>query len=336
MPRTESRKANLRCELLETRDLMSASAPLALVAPPPGGATAALAAPISPPQTTALVAAVAPNGVLDAQSNVKFAVLLHLQNIGDRVYRNDEWAGTKGQSRRLEGFQLTLDHPIPGLGLQYMAHLQDISDTSWVADGQFLGTRGQSRRVEGFAIRLTGSQAANYVVVYRAHLEGIGDTGERINGAFLGTRGQSRRVEAMFVSIVPKANYHPHDDPVRDLRGWWGPALEGALAGATPGGVSWLGISRTTTTNQFSYDTRADRVDFSVTINYKQKVFGRTLWSINATVEGWVNLSNPSPATFRVGKVHVAGVSGWDETRIKDAVAYFFRKNADAIRQTRP
>lgn len=132
--------------------------------------------------------------------------LVHIQDIGDRIFPEGAVAGTTGQSRRLEGFQINLDSPIPGLSMEYMAHVQDIGDTSWVREGQYVGTKGQSKRIEGFAIRLTGSQASKYDVFYQAHVEGIGNTPRVGNGQFSGTRGQSKRVEAISVWVQPKGN----------------------------------------------------------------------------------------------------------------------------------
>jgi Clostridial hydrophobic W len=134
-------------------------------------------------------------------AGVPFTLLVHLQNIGDVTVQNNQFAGTRGQSRRLEGFQIDISPPVPGLSCQYMAHLQGIGDVPWVNAGQFVGTRAQSRRLEGFAIQLTGPQAGNYSVSYMAHLQGTGDTGFYSNGQFCGTRGQSRRVEGMLVRI---------------------------------------------------------------------------------------------------------------------------------------
>jgi hypothetical protein len=148
------------------------------------------------------------------QQSIQFSGVVHLQDLGDRPFQNDAWAGTKGQSRRLEGFQINLSPSVAGrLGIQYMAHLEGTGDTPWVSGGSFVGSRGQSRRLEGFAIRLTGPDAAKYDVYYRAHLQGIGDTPVYWNGAFCGTRGQSRRVEAMIVSIVPKGVSPKIGDP---------------------------------------------------------------------------------------------------------------------------
>jgi hypothetical protein len=131
-------------------------------------------------------------------------VLVHLEGIGDVRGRDSEFLGTRGQSRRLEGFEIRINPAIPGLSLQYMAHLQGIGDVPFVNEGQFVGTRGQSRRLEGFAIQLTGAAANNYNVVYMAHLQGSADTGLFRNGQFCGTRGESRRVEGILVRIEPR------------------------------------------------------------------------------------------------------------------------------------
>lgn len=139
------------------------------------------------------------------ETSPRLDVLVHLQQLGDKTFHEDEFAGTRGQSRRLEGFQLAIDPPIPGLSLEYMAHVEQQGDTPWVSGGSFVGTRGRGRRIEGFAIRLTGPAATNFNVEYMAHVQDIGDTPIVQNGEFCGTRGQSRRVEGMLVRLVPKA-----------------------------------------------------------------------------------------------------------------------------------
>ncbi|RPJ79516.1 MAG: hypothetical protein EHM20_01180 [Alphaproteobacteria bacterium] len=131
-------------------------------------------------------------------------IIVHLQDYGDKFYHEGDFAGTRGEGRRVEGFQLTFHPPQKGLGMQYMAHLEDIGDVPWVSDGQFVGTRGEARRLEGFAIKLTGDRASQYTVQYFAHLGGFGDSGWFMDGQFCGTRGQSRRVEGICVKVVRK------------------------------------------------------------------------------------------------------------------------------------
>lgn len=48
----------------------------------------------------------------------------HLQGIGDTVGRDNEFVGTRGRYRRLEGFQLELASSVEGLSCRYMAHIQ--------------------------------------------------------------------------------------------------------------------------------------------------------------------------------------------------------------------
>lgn len=129
------------------------------------------------------------------------SVLVHLADFGDMRFQGDAFAGTKGQSRQLEGFQLNISPAIPGVSLRYMAHLAGYGDVAWVNEGQFMGTRGQSRRLEGFAIELTGPNAGQYKISYMAHLAGIGDTAWVEGGTFCGTKGESRRVEGLAVRI---------------------------------------------------------------------------------------------------------------------------------------
>jgi len=131
-------------------------------------------------------------------------VLVHLAGIADLSFRENEFAGTRGQARRLEGFQLEISPAVAGLSMRYMAHLQGIGDVPFVNEGQFIGTRGEARRLEGFAIELTGTAAANYRVAYMAHLQGTGDTGVCYDGQFCGTRGEARRVEGILVRVEPK------------------------------------------------------------------------------------------------------------------------------------
>ncbi|AKB82714.1 putative surface protein, responsible for cell interaction [Methanosarcina barkeri 3] len=82
--------------------------------------------------------------------------MAHLENIGDVQWVTEgNFVGTRGQSRRLEGFAIKLTGKLaPQFTVQYMAHLQGIGDSGWFSDGEFCGTRGQSRRVEGIRVRV--------------------------------------------------------------------------------------------------------------------------------------------------------------------------------------
>ncbi|MBW4604505.1 MAG: 50S ribosome-binding GTPase [Calothrix sp. FI2-JRJ7] len=131
-------------------------------------------------------------------------VLVHMEEIKDEVFRNGEFAGTSNAYRRLEGFQLNIDPPIPGLSIKYMAHLQEKCDVPWVSEGEFIGTRGEWRRLEGFAIELTGVAAKSHNIFYRCRMQGIGDSRIYSNGQFCGSRGQSRAIEGIQVWLEQK------------------------------------------------------------------------------------------------------------------------------------
>ncbi|NES70714.1 MAG: hydrogenase, partial [Okeania sp. SIO2D1] len=151
-----------------------------------------------------------PNTMLGETTNQKSAVsvglkvLVHIQNIGDRIFAGQEYAGTRGQGFRVEAFQINIEPSIPGLNLEYMAHVSDIGDTPWLEAGKLAGERGKARRIEGFAVRLTGIQAGNYDVFYTAHVQNMGDLPVYSNGAYCGTRNQALRVEGIKVWIEPK------------------------------------------------------------------------------------------------------------------------------------
>jgi hypothetical protein len=130
-------------------------------------------------------------------------ILVHLQGIGDRVFGPEEYAGSKGQSRRLEALEMRIDPPIPGLNLKYMAHVSGIGDTPWLNEGELAGARGQAKRIEGFGVQLTGPEASQYEVFYNAHIQNIGDTPVLSHGQYCGTRGRGLRVEGIKVWIQP-------------------------------------------------------------------------------------------------------------------------------------
>lgn len=130
-------------------------------------------------------------------------LLVHLSGYGDRTFHENQFGGSRNESRQVEGFSLQINPPVQGLTLRYMAHLQGRGDVAWVDEGQFIGTRGEERRLEGFAIALQGPQARNYYVQYNARVQNKGDTGPILNGQFCGTRGEALRLEGMQVSIRP-------------------------------------------------------------------------------------------------------------------------------------
>ncbi|OCR02547.1 hypothetical protein BCD67_01285 [Oscillatoriales cyanobacterium USR001] len=141
-----------------------------------------------------------------SQTPVKLKVLAHIQSIGDRTFAAQEYAGTRGKNLRLEGFGINIEPAIPGLSIQYMAHVEGVGDTAWLNEGELAGFRGKAKRIEGFAIRLIGPQAANYNVFYAAHIQNIGDVPTVSNGQYCGTRGKSLRIEGIKIWVEPSKN----------------------------------------------------------------------------------------------------------------------------------
>ena len=148
---------------------------------------------------------IAPSASSQTVAPVSLKVLAHIQGIGDRTFSDREYAGTKAQGRRVEGFQIKIEPPVPGLNLQYMAHVEGVGDTAWISEGELAGFRGQAKRIEGFAARLTGPQADKYDVFYTAHIQNVGDTPVTANGQYCGTRGKGLRVEGVTIWVEPKA-----------------------------------------------------------------------------------------------------------------------------------
>ncbi|GAB4357490.1 MAG: hypothetical protein Fur0042_26860 [Cyanophyceae cyanobacterium] len=136
--------------------------------------------------------------------SVPLEILVHVSGIGDLRFRSGDDAGTKGESRSLEGFQVTFASRVPGLGIRYMGHIQNQGDTPWVGEGEYVGTRGQNLRLEGFALELTGPEAHKYNLNYLGHFARFGDSSVVSNGEFCGIRGQAMVVEAMRVWVEPK------------------------------------------------------------------------------------------------------------------------------------
>jgi uncharacterized protein YjdB len=64
-----------------------------------------------------------------------------------------QFCGTRGQSKKLEGFAVSLDGRDAGkFSVAYQAWLSDLGATPVMRDGAFAGTSGQSRRVEAIRV----------------------------------------------------------------------------------------------------------------------------------------------------------------------------------------
>ena len=136
-------------------------------------------------------------------TSVPLSAMVHMEGYGDVWGGADQFLGTRGQNRRIEGIAIAVNPPLPGLYIEYFVHMEGIGDSAPVRDGAYCGTRGQSRRIEGFQIRLKGPLAPFYDVIYLGHIQSIGDV-QKQNDEYCGTRGQNFRCEGMQVRIVRK------------------------------------------------------------------------------------------------------------------------------------
>ena len=140
----------------------------------------------------------------DQVTVVGLDVMVHIQGVGDRKFSDNEIAGTKGKARRLEGLQLSFNPRMAGLGIRYMGHIQNVGDTPWVGEGQYIGTRGKGLRLEGFAAQLTGPEADKFDLCYMGHFARHGDSNVVANGVLCGARGKGLQLEALKIWLQPK------------------------------------------------------------------------------------------------------------------------------------
>lgn len=138
------------------------------------------------------------------QNDLTFEYQTHVANIGWQESKaGGVAAGTTGQSRQLEAFNLNLGNN--NSSIVYRAHVQNIGwESDWHHGGESAGTTGQGKAVEAIQIQLLDNLAEQYDIYYRVHAAGIGWMGWTKNGDPAGTTGESRKLEAIQVAIVKK------------------------------------------------------------------------------------------------------------------------------------
>ena len=139
--------------------------------------------------------------------NVRYRA--HVQSYGWQGYVSDgKLSGTSGQSKRLEGINISLSPNIDG-GITYRTHVQTYGWQKFVSNGTMAGTSGQSKRLEAIEIKLTGNAEKVYDVYYRVHCQHFGWLGWAKNGESAGTEGLSKRLEAIQIQLVKKGGSAP-------------------------------------------------------------------------------------------------------------------------------
>lgn len=140
----------------------------------------------------------------------------HIQNEGDKmVVQVKPTLGTRGKSRRIEGFSVKIGEPAlrDKLKVVYDANLSPSDDskkakkendcrtTKAGKDGEFAGSKGSACEIVGFRVSLEGEYAQYYTVKYKAHQAELGDSAEYRDGA---TCGGSKRIEEITIWVEKK------------------------------------------------------------------------------------------------------------------------------------
>ena len=125
-------------------------------------------------------------------------------------------SGTSGESKRLEGINISLGDTGYEGGIRYTTHVQNYgwqgdkdAPETWPKDGEMAGTSGESKRLEGIRIELYGEVADHYDVYYRVHAQTYGWLDWAVNGQDAGTAGLSKRLEAIQIVVLPKVSDAP-------------------------------------------------------------------------------------------------------------------------------
>ncbi len=160
----------------------------------------------------------------------------HAQSYGWMDWTSeDEWAGTRGQGKRLEALHIKLVEESGNPGeperlvqgaITYRAHCQTYGWQEPVADGETAGTLGKSKRLEAIEISLTGELAKEYDIYYQAHAAGFGDLGWAKNGERAGSEGYGKSIEALRIRLVRKGS---PDAPAQSGRNFLSPTRKGTL-----------------------------------------------------------------------------------------------------------
>jgi uncharacterized protein YjdB len=200
---------------------------------------------------------------------------VHAQNYGWLGWAKDgQISGTSGQGLRLEGIEIVVlpEGELPDgligytyveLGkkadntelagmVNYMTHVQNYGDQSYVYDGSVSGTSGEGLRLEGIRIKLndelTGESGG---IRYLTHVQDYGWQGDqndsstwKKDGEFSGTSGEGKRLEAIQLELYGDVAesydiyYRVH---VQNF-GWLDWAKNGAVSGTTGYGYRLEGI----------------------------------------------------------------------------------------------
>lgn len=189
---------------------------------------------------------------------------VHAQDYGWLGWaKNGVPAGTAAQAKRLEAIQIIVvpkgtapsgmhTYSYIELGadakngqtdgiINYMTHVQDYGDQSYVFDGSISGTFGESKRLEAIRIKLNNDLlGCEGGVRYTTHVQYEGWQGDindsskwSADGQMSGTSGKALRLEAICIALYGEASekYDVYYRVHAQDHGWLGWAKNGAPAG---------------------------------------------------------------------------------------------------------
>lgn len=114
-------------------------------------------------------------------------------------------AGTQGESKRIEAFQMKLEDlkHVDG-GITYRAYVSEEGWLDWASNTEQAGKKGEGKSVEALEIKLTGEVADSFDVYYCVYAQGQGWLGWAKNGESAGTSGMGKRAESVKIELVSK------------------------------------------------------------------------------------------------------------------------------------
>jgi len=157
---------------------------------------------------------------LSTQKSIRLEVTSHVQNHGDIVFGESQWAGLMGQGVWIESFAvLPLEAIAPDM-IEYKAVTSTGVETPWVNGGSPCGTRGIGVPLVAFAIRLKAhSSPTPPVCEYGAVLLSGTIIGPARNGAPCRSPSMDDPIAGIWVSIAGGAearSYAQHEAVARN------------------------------------------------------------------------------------------------------------------------
>lgn len=144
----------------------------------------------------------------NAPSGARIIARAHVQDlgwVGSEAVDGYIRVGTTGQSRRIEGIQLTLEG-MTGYALKYRVHIQNYGWLDWVYQGETAGSVGQSLRLEAIQVMVVKDKAEKTTyhpaIAAKVHVQDYGWLPCAQDGEMAGTEGQSKRMEGLYLQVV--------------------------------------------------------------------------------------------------------------------------------------